>query len=49
VQTERVLQSRGLPPQARFVDLPHLGLDIVYFATDEVARLVRQFLDAPET
>jgi pimeloyl-ACP methyl ester carboxylesterase len=49
VQTERVLQSRGLPPQARFVDLPHLGLDIAYFATDEVARLVRPFLDAPET
>jgi hypothetical protein len=30
----------------RFVDLPHLGLDIAYFATDEVATLVRDFLNS---
>jgi pimeloyl-ACP methyl ester carboxylesterase len=47
-QTERVYKSGGLPPRARFVDLPHLGLDIAYFATDEVAEIVRQFLDADE-
>jgi pimeloyl-ACP methyl ester carboxylesterase len=46
-QTERVFVSGGLPSGARFVDLPHLGLDIAYFATEEVAGLVRAFLEAP--
>jgi len=44
-QTERVYSSGGLPPRARFVELPHLGLDIAYSAADEVAGLVRDFLD----
>ncbi|MBV8718685.1 MAG: alpha/beta fold hydrolase [Chloroflexi bacterium] len=44
-QTVRVYSSGGLPSRARFVDLPHLGLDIAYFATDEVVTLVRDFLD----
>ncbi len=43
-QTERVSANRGLPPRARFVDLPHLGLDIAYYATDEVFKLVSDFL-----
>jgi pimeloyl-ACP methyl ester carboxylesterase len=43
-QTERVFASGGLPPRARFVDLPHLGLDIAYYATDEVFKLVSDFL-----
>jgi pimeloyl-ACP methyl ester carboxylesterase len=46
-QTERVYLSGGLPPRARFIDLPHLGLDIAYFATDEVVELMRAFLDPP--
>ncbi|HLZ31375.1 MAG TPA: alpha/beta hydrolase [Chloroflexota bacterium] len=48
VQTERVRQNGGLPARAQFVDLPQSGLDITYFATDEVADLVRDFLDAPD-
>lgn len=45
-QTDR---SRAwLPPNARFVDLPHLALDIFYYATEEIARLIRGFLDAPD-
>ena len=43
-QTERVSVSSGLPPRARFEDLPHLGLDIAYYATDEVFKLVSDFL-----
>ena len=43
-QTERVFVSGGLPPRAHFRDLPHLGLDIAYYATDEVFRLVSDFL-----
>jgi pimeloyl-ACP methyl ester carboxylesterase len=46
-QTERVYRSGGLPPRTQFVDLPHLGLDIAYYAADEVTGLVRAFLDAP--
>jgi len=44
-QAERVYRTGGLPPHARFVDLPHLGLDIATYATDEVADLCRAFLD----
>jgi pimeloyl-ACP methyl ester carboxylesterase len=44
-QTERVHASGGLPRLGRFVDLPHLGLDIAYYATAEVFTLVREFLD----
>jgi hypothetical protein len=44
-QTERVFRTGGLPPGAQFVELPHLGLDIAYYAPDEVAALVRAFLD----
>jgi pimeloyl-ACP methyl ester carboxylesterase len=43
-QTDRARTSGGLPPQGRFVDLPHLGLDIAYYASDEVFNLVRDFL-----
>jgi pimeloyl-ACP methyl ester carboxylesterase len=45
-QTARVRDSGGLPARARYVDLPHLGLDIAYLATDEVFTLVRDFLDS---
>ncbi len=48
-QTERMYRSGGLPPHARFVELPHLGLDIAYFAPDQVASLVRDFLDRDVT
>ncbi len=44
-QTDRVRQAGGLPAKTRFVDLPHLSLDIVYYAADEVAGLVRDFVD----
>jgi pimeloyl-ACP methyl ester carboxylesterase len=44
-QTERIHRTNGLPPQARFVELPHLNLDIAYYAADEIAGLVRDFLD----
>jgi pimeloyl-ACP methyl ester carboxylesterase len=43
-QTGRVQATGGLPPRAQFVDLPHLQLDIAYYATDEVFTLVRDFL-----
>jgi pimeloyl-ACP methyl ester carboxylesterase len=43
-QTERVSVRNELPPRARYVDLPHLGLDIAYYATDEVFSLVSEFL-----
>jgi pimeloyl-ACP methyl ester carboxylesterase len=43
-QTQRVSISGGLPPRASFVELAHLGLDIAYYATDEVFSLVRDFL-----
>jgi pimeloyl-ACP methyl ester carboxylesterase len=43
-QTQRVSVTGGLPPRGRFVDLPHLGLDIACYATDEVFRLVYDFL-----
>jgi pimeloyl-ACP methyl ester carboxylesterase len=46
VQTARVYSSGGLPPRGHFVDLPHLGLDIAYYATDEIFRLVRDFLES---
>jgi len=36
-----------LPAGAHFVELAHLGLDIAYTAPDEVANLIRDFLDAP--
>jgi pimeloyl-ACP methyl ester carboxylesterase len=45
-QTARVSSNGGLPPRAQFVDLPHLGLDIAYYATDEVFTLVRNFLES---
>jgi pimeloyl-ACP methyl ester carboxylesterase len=45
-QTNRVHSTGGLPSLAHFVDLPHLGLDIAYYATDEVFTRVRDFLDA---
>jgi pimeloyl-ACP methyl ester carboxylesterase len=44
-QTDRIRRAGGLPPRAQFVDLPHLNLDIAYSAPDEVAALVRRFLD----
>ena len=44
-QTDRVRRLGGLPPEARFVDLPHLGLDIAHYASDEIATLVRTFLE----
>jgi pimeloyl-ACP methyl ester carboxylesterase len=44
-QTARVNARGGLPALGRFVDLPHLGLDIAYSATSEVFTLVREFLD----
>jgi pimeloyl-ACP methyl ester carboxylesterase len=44
-QTERVRRMGGLPPRAQFVELPHLSLDIAHYASDEVAALVRGFLD----
>jgi pimeloyl-ACP methyl ester carboxylesterase len=44
-QTERVHRTGGLPAHARFAELPHLGLDIAYYAPDEIATLVRNFLD----
>ena len=43
-QTSRAASTGGLPQGARFVDLPHLGLDIAYYATDEVFTLVWEFL-----
>jgi pimeloyl-ACP methyl ester carboxylesterase len=46
VQTARVYSSGGLPLRGQFVDLPHLGLDIAYYATEEVFTLVRDFLDS---
>jgi pimeloyl-ACP methyl ester carboxylesterase len=48
-QTERVSVTGGLPPRGRFADLPHLGLDIAYYATDEVFRLVYDFLATSST
>ena len=47
-QTQRVSRSGGLPSRARLMDLPHLDLDIAYYATDEVFTLVRDFLGASE-
>jgi pimeloyl-ACP methyl ester carboxylesterase len=44
-QTERARNEGHLPPGARFVELSQLNLDIVYYATDQVAELVREFLD----
>ena len=46
-QTVRVSTSGGLPPRGRYVDLPHLGLDIAYYATEEVFTLVQDFLKSP--
>jgi pimeloyl-ACP methyl ester carboxylesterase len=43
-QTQRVSISGGLPPRASLVELAHLGLDIAYYADDEVFTLVRDFL-----
>src|SRR5579864_1527327 len=43
-QTSRVYSTGGLPQAGRFVDLPHLGLDIAYYATEEVFTLVQDFL-----
>jgi hypothetical protein len=44
-QTDRVRRAGGLPAGAQFVELAHLSLDIAYYAPDEVAALVRNFLD----
>jgi pimeloyl-ACP methyl ester carboxylesterase len=44
-QTRRAQQDGTLPPQARFVDLPHLSLDIAYATPREVADLLLAFLD----
>jgi pimeloyl-ACP methyl ester carboxylesterase len=46
-QTDRVRRSGGLPARARFVELAHLNLDISYYATSEVADLLRGFF-SPE-
>ncbi len=43
-KTERV--HPYLPPQATYVDLPHLGLDLFYYATEEMAALVDEYLPA---
>jgi len=43
-----VRREGGLPAGAQFVELAHLGLDIAYYAPDEVAALVRTFLDASQ-
>ena len=43
-QTERARPY--LPSQAAYVDLPHLGLDLFYYATDEMATLIDQYLPA---
>jgi pimeloyl-ACP methyl ester carboxylesterase len=45
-QTDRIRREGGLPPGARFVELPHLGLDIAYYATQEIAVLLLGFFDA---
>ena len=34
-----------LPSRARFVELPHLGYEVFTLAADEMADLVRGFLD----
>jgi pimeloyl-ACP methyl ester carboxylesterase len=47
-QTDRVRRDGGLPAGAQFVELGHLSLDIAYYAPDEVAALVRTFLDASQ-
>ena len=44
-QTLRLKQTGGLPAGARFVELPRLDLDVTYTAAEEVANLVRTFLD----
>ena len=44
-QTRRVSVTGGLPARGRFVDLPHLGLDVAYYATDEVFTIVHEFLE----
>jgi pimeloyl-ACP methyl ester carboxylesterase len=38
-------QRAQLPHGARFVELAHLGLDIAYYAPDEVAQHIRSFFD----
>jgi pimeloyl-ACP methyl ester carboxylesterase len=38
-------QRAALPTNAEFVELPHLMLDIAHSAPDEIANLVRTFLD----
>jgi pimeloyl-ACP methyl ester carboxylesterase len=45
-QTDRLRRTGGLPPDTRFVELAHLDLDIVYYATGEVTDLLRGFFDA---
>jgi hypothetical protein len=44
-QTRRIATSGGLPSRGRFVELPRLGLDVAYYATDEIFRLVSEFLE----